>query len=74
MWRRFSRLARLVDEVGYYESKEAISSIALSNIAIQTKQVLLALEESVLSGLEVPIAIQDFESMRAQQQSKLPAV
>ncbi|GKY97638.1 hypothetical protein MPSEU_000722200 [Mayamaea pseudoterrestris] len=67
MWRRFSRLTRLVEQQGYYESKEAISSIALSNISIQTKQVLLALEESVVTGLEVPIALQDFETMRAHQ-------
>lgn len=69
MWRRFSRLAQLVEEQGYYESKETTSSIALSNISIQTKQVLLALEESVATGLEVPIAVQDFETMRAQQQT-----
>jgi hypothetical protein len=70
MWRRFSMLSRLVEKQGYYESKEAISSIALSNISIQTKQILLALELSVDTGLEVPIAIQDFETMRAQQQQK----
>jgi hypothetical protein len=63
MWRRFSSLCKVVEQQGY-ESKEATSSVSLSNMSIQTKQLLLALEESLETKKEVPIVVQDFETMR----------
>lgn len=59
MWRTFSELCRTVEQEGY-ASPQAAFAKELENVAIHTKHVLLALEESWKKKEEVPIVIQDF--------------
>jgi hypothetical protein len=58
MWRDFSILCDAVERYGY-SSPQAAGSRELASVANCTKRVLLALEESIATGREVPVAVEE---------------
>ena len=65
MWRSFVKLSCQLDEHGGWDDSEATAQCReLTNVALQTKKILIALMESFEkggAGEEVPISIDDIE-------------
>ena len=63
MWRSFVRLGNLLDERGGWDDSEVTAECReLTNVALQTKKILIALMESLeKGGEEVPILTDDCE-------------
>ena len=58
MWRRFADLSREVEQEGYSSPRTA-GALEMAKLTIQTKRVLLALEESLVLRKEVPVTMPD---------------